>query len=65
MGQLTAREREAALLLAQGKTPVQIAEVMCVNRRTVYTYLERVRLKTFADSTIDLAVKVALYVERA
>jgi DNA-binding CsgD family transcriptional regulator len=64
MATLTARERETALLLAKGKTPVQIADDLSINRRTVYKYLERIKQKTFTDSTIELAVKMAVFCAR-
>lgn len=61
MGTLTNREREVVQLLGRGLTPVQIAAELCLTRRTVWQYMQIARAKTGATSTIDLAVKAALY----
>ncbi len=60
MSALTQREREVVTLLAQGKTPMQIAEVLCVSRVTVYCHIDTAKRKTATTSTLELAVKAAV-----
>lgn len=59
MSVLTNREREIALLLAQGKSQIRIARELVVSRHTVYAHVRNMREKTGAASAFDLAVRVA------
>ena len=54
-GGLTAREREAALLIAQGKSNREIAEAMTVGVKTVETYITRILNKLGFDSRVQIA----------
>jgi non-specific serine/threonine protein kinase len=54
-GGLTAREREAAALIAQGKTNREIAEMMVVRLKTVETYVTRILNKLGVDSRVQIA----------
>jgi DNA-binding CsgD family transcriptional regulator len=54
-GGLTARERQAAALVAQGRSNRQIAEAMVVGVRTVETYVTRIRNKLGLDSRVQIA----------
>lgn len=59
MAVLTPREREVVQMLAQGKTPAQIADVLCVARVTIYSHIDSARQKTQTGSTLELATKAA------
>lgn len=52
---LTAREREVALLVAQGKSNREIAETLVLNKRTVESYLDHIFLKLNFSSRVQLA----------
>jgi predicted ATPase/DNA-binding CsgD family transcriptional regulator len=54
-GGLTAREREAATLIAQGKTNREIAELMVVKVKTVETYVTRILNKLGYGSRVQIA----------
>ena len=54
-GGLTAREREVAALLAQGKSNREIAEALVVGVRTVETYVTRILNKLGFDSRVQIA----------
>jgi len=54
-GGLTAREREVAALVAQGKSNREIAEAMVVGVRTVETYVTRILNKLGFDSRVQVA----------
>ncbi|MBI3168371.1 MAG: AAA family ATPase [Chloroflexi bacterium] len=54
-GGLTAREREVATLIAQGKSNREIAESMTVGVKTVETYVTRVLNKLGFDSRVQIA----------
>ena len=54
-GGLTEREREVAMLIAQGKSNRQIAEAMVVGVRTVETYVTRILSKLGLDSRVQIA----------
>jgi DNA-binding CsgD family transcriptional regulator/tetratricopeptide (TPR) repeat protein len=54
-GGLTARERETAALIAQGKSNREIADVMVVGVRTVETYVTRILNKLGFDSRVQIA----------
>ena len=54
-GGLTAREREVAVLIAQGKSNREIAEVMTVGTKTVETYVTRILNKLNFDSRVQIA----------
>jgi len=52
---LTAREREVAVLIAQGKSNREIAEAMIVGVKTVETYVTRILNKLGFDSRVQIA----------
>ena len=52
---LTPREREVLLFLAEGKTVREIAEIMAVSPKTVDTHKSRMMDKLHLDNMIDLA----------
>jgi len=54
-GGLTARERETAALIAQGKSNREIAEMMVVGVRTVETYVTRILNKLGFVSRVQIA----------
>jgi DNA-binding CsgD family transcriptional regulator len=54
-GGLTAREREVARLIAQGKSNREIAEAMTVGVKTVETYVTRILNKLGFDSRVQIA----------
>jgi predicted ATPase/DNA-binding CsgD family transcriptional regulator len=55
-GGLTAREREAAALIAQGKSNREIAAGMTVGVKTVETYVTRILNKLGFDSRVQIAI---------
>ena len=59
MAKLTQREREVVSLLMQGKRRGEIAEQLCITRRTVKAHLDNARCKAGAKTEIELATKVA------
>lgn len=54
-GGLTAREREVAALIAQGKSNREIAEAMTVGVKTVETYVTRILGKLGFNSRVQIA----------
>jgi non-specific serine/threonine protein kinase len=54
-GGLTAREREVAILIAQGRSNREIAEVMTVGVKTVETYVTRILYKLNFESRVQIA----------
>ena len=54
-GGLTAREREVATLIAQGKSNREIAEAMTVSAKTIETYVTRILSKLGFDSRVQIA----------
>jgi non-specific serine/threonine protein kinase len=54
-GGLSARERQVAALIAQGKSNREIAEAMTVGLKTVETYVTRVLNKLGYDSRVQIA----------
>lgn len=54
-GGLTAREREVAMLIAQGKSNREIADKMTVGVKTVETYVTRILNKLGFDSRVQIA----------
>lgn len=54
-GGLTVREREVAVLIAQGKSNREIAELMTVGVKTVETYVTRILNKLGFDSRVQVA----------
>ena len=54
-GGLTAREREVAALIAQGKSNREIAQAMTVGVKTVETYVTRILGKLGFDSRVQIA----------
>ena len=59
MAKLTQREREVVSLLMQGKRRGEIAEQLCITRRTVKAHLDNARCKADAKTAVELATKVA------
>jgi tetratricopeptide (TPR) repeat protein/DNA-binding CsgD family transcriptional regulator len=55
-GGLTAREREVAILVAQGKTNREVAEVLVVNYRTIEKHIENILAKLGFTSRVQIAV---------
>jgi DNA-binding CsgD family transcriptional regulator/tetratricopeptide (TPR) repeat protein len=53
-GQLSARERELVILVAQGRTNAQIAAELFISVRTVGSHLDRIRDKTGCRRRTDL-----------
>ena len=54
VGQLSARQRELVILVAQGHTDAQIAAQLSISIRTVRSHLDRVRDKTGCRRRADL-----------
>jgi len=54
-GGLTAREREVAILISQGKSNREIAEQMTVGVKTIETYVTRILNKLGFDSRVQIA----------
>lgn len=54
-GGLTAREREVAMLIAQGKSNREIAEAMTVGIKTIETYITRILNKLGFTSRVQIA----------
>ena len=57
-GGLTAREREVALLIVQGKTNREIAKAMTVGVKTIETYVTRILNKLGFDTRVQIATWV-------
>jgi non-specific serine/threonine protein kinase len=55
-GGLTAREREVATLVAQGKTNREAAEVLVVNYRTIEKHIENILAKLGFTSRVQIAM---------
>ena len=55
-GGLTAREREVAILIAQGKSNQTIADVLVVTKRTVETHIGNIMFKLGCTSRTQIAV---------
>ena len=53
-GQLSAREQELVILVAQGRTNAQIAADLHISVRTVGSHLDRIRDKTCCRRRADL-----------
>jgi len=53
-GQLSARERELVILVAQGRTNAEIAAQLYISARTVSSHLDRIRDKTGCRRRADL-----------
>jgi predicted ATPase/DNA-binding CsgD family transcriptional regulator len=54
-GGLTARERQVAVLISQGKSNREIAAIMTVGAKTVETYITRILNKLGFDSRVQIA----------
>lgn len=54
-GGLSAREREVAILIAQGKSNREIAQAMTVGLKTIETYITRIFNKLGCDSRVEVA----------
>lgn len=57
---LTAREREIALLVAEGRSNREIAEAVFLSEATVKTHILRITTKLDAPNRVGIAVTVAL-----
>jgi DNA-binding CsgD family transcriptional regulator len=57
-GGLTEREREVAILIAQGKTNTEIAQQLVVGKRTVETYVSNILSKLGVTSRTQIALWV-------
>jgi non-specific serine/threonine protein kinase len=57
-GGLTARERETAILIAEGKSNREVAEAMTISLKTVESYITRIRRKLGFDSRVQIATWV-------
>jgi DNA-binding NarL/FixJ family response regulator len=55
-GGLTEREREVAVLIAQGKANREIAEILVVNYRTIEKHIENILSKLGFTSRAQIAV---------
>ena len=55
-GGLTAREREVAILIAQGKSNQAIADVLVVTKRTVETHIGNIMFKLSCTSRTQIAL---------
>jgi non-specific serine/threonine protein kinase len=55
---LTARERETAILIAEGKSNREVAEAMTVSLKTVESYITRIRRKLGVNSRVQIAAWV-------
>jgi DNA-binding NarL/FixJ family response regulator len=55
---LTTREREVAMLIAQGKTSREIAETLVITERTADTHADRIRLKLGLHSRAEIVAWV-------
>ncbi len=67
-GGLTAREREVAVLIAQGKSNREIARHMTVGVKTVETYVTRILNKLAFDSRVQIAtwaIEIGLYTKES
>jgi DNA-binding CsgD family transcriptional regulator len=53
-GNLSARERELVVLVAQGRTDAEIAAQLYISIRTVRSHLDRIRDKTGCRRRADL-----------
>ena len=53
-GNLSARERELVILVAQGRTDAEIAAQLYISIRTVRSHLDRIRDKTGCRRRADL-----------
>ena len=60
VSQLSPRQREVFLLLAQGASPKEIAKQLFVEHRTVWSHIANGKLKSEADSTMALAIALAV-----
>ncbi|MFS8586821.1 MAG: helix-turn-helix transcriptional regulator, partial [Acidimicrobiia bacterium] len=58
--ELTAREREVALLAARGRTSAEIAETLFLSVRTVDTHLHRIYRKLQITGRRELAAALGL-----
>jgi len=55
-GGLTAREREVAILIAQGKSNQSIADALVVTGRTIETHIGNIMFKLGCTSRTQIAV---------
>ena len=55
---LTKREREVALLVAEGKTNKEIADILCISFHTVKAHIGNIYEKMKVDSRVGLAIEL-------
>jgi DNA-binding CsgD family transcriptional regulator len=55
---LTSREREVAMLIAQGRTSREIAEALVITERTADTHADRIRAKLGLHSRAEIVAWV-------
>jgi len=56
MGNLTVREREMLALLTEGRTDVEIAEALCISKRTANNHVCNLMHKLGAKNRVQAAV---------
>jgi len=59
MANLTPREREVVQLLAAGRKQCEIADLLCVSRRTVKAHSRAARDKAGCKTVAELTFKLA------
>lgn len=60
MSRLTNRQKEVALLKAQGKQYKQIASELNLSVHTVKTYMQRAKDRSGCTSTIEMSTRCAI-----
>jgi DNA-binding CsgD family transcriptional regulator len=63
MDEFTSRERDVALLLANGLSQPEIAARLSLSVGTVYTYTKRIRYKA-GGTTVQVALRIAREIDR-
>jgi DNA-binding CsgD family transcriptional regulator len=63
MDEFTARERDIAMLLANGMSQPEIAARLSLSVGTVYTYTKRIRYKA-GGTTVQVALRIAREIDR-
>jgi DNA-binding CsgD family transcriptional regulator len=63
MDEFTARERDIAVLLANGMSQPEIAARLSLSVGTVYTYTKRIRYKA-GGTTVQVALRIAREIDR-
>ena len=60
LGPLTAREREIALLVADGRTNREVAEQLVLSAKTIEAHLRNIYAKLGVRSRVELARRVSV-----